>query len=600
MENTAIRPRAEIPVSDTWDLTRLYADEEAWEKDLSALMPMAEAVAAFAGTLGDGAATVARCLALETGLSRKMENVYTYAKMRQDEDNTLDAPQTMTDRAMSVNVAISEKLAFLQPELLSLDDAVLASYLTAAELAEYRRPLEELIRQKPHTLSAPEEQILAGMGELAASPQHIFTMLNSADMKYDPILTGDGTRLDVTNANFILLQTSEDRSIREKAFASFYAGYRSHANTLAAAYSASVKKDVFFARTRHYASALQMSLDDENIPIAVYDNLITVIRDRLPVMHRYVELRKKLLSLDALHCYDMYAPLVAELNQHYSFDQAKELVAQALKPLGDEYGQILQTGLNSRWIDVYENKGKSSGAYSWGTYDSSPYVLLNFTGTLDSVSTLAHEMGHSLHSYYSNQHQPYQTAGYKLFVAEVASTVNENLLIEYLLRQDIEDSFRLYLLNQYLENFKGTMYRQTMFAEFERETHALVESGNALNSTVLSNLYASLYEQYHGPALTMDADIRYEWSRIPHFYRPFYVYKYATGYSAAVYLSEQILSKGSSAVTPYLEFLSLGGSQDPLDSLLHAGVDMTRPEPISLALDKFDRILSDAEEIAAR
>lgn len=317
-------------------------------------------------------------------------------------------------------------------------------------------------------------------------------------------------------------------------------------------------------------------------------------------MHRYVALRKKLLHLDELHCYDMYAPLVAELNQRYSFDEAKELVSQALKPLGDEYGQILQTGLNSRWIDVYENKGKSSGAYSWGTYDSSPYVLLNFTGTLDSVSTLAHEMGHSLHSYYSNRHQPYQTAGYKLFVAEVASTVNENLLIEYLLRQDIEDSFRLYLLNQYLENFKGTMYRQTMFAEFEKETHALVESGNALNSTVLTNLYASLYEQYHGPSLTMDPDIRYEWSRIPHFYRPFYVYKYATGYAAAVYLSERILSEGAAAVTPYLEFLSLGGSRDPLDSLLHAGVDMTRPEPVSLALDKFDRILSDAEAIAAR
>ena len=594
-----LKERRELDPQFMWDLTSMYATDEEWEKALSTLEESIRKAAAFQGRLTD-AQSIAAYLDAATELGRTLSNLYCYASMRRSEDTRAEAAQSMYARINANYVKAISAIAFAEPEILSLPQQTLDDIADQECLKNHRFTLEKLLRQKPHTLSAAEEQLLAGFGEVFGAPAEIADNLQDADLVFDSVQDGEGHTVEVTGSNYITLQMSQDRTLRERAFRSYYKGYRQHSNTFAAAYAGAVKAATAEAVARHYASSRAMSMAGENIPAEVYDNLVSAVRAHLSAMYRYVALRKKILGLDELHYYDVYAPLVGERKESYTYGQAQQMVLDAVAPLGEDYQALVKKAYAERWIDVYPNKGKSGGAYSSGTYDSNPYILMNFTGTLDSVSTLAHEMGHSMHTWHSNHTQPPQYADYTLFVAEVASTVNENLMIEQLLKQEQDPARRLYLLNQYLENFKGTVYRQTMFAEFEREAHAMAERGEALSPAALNSLYAGLVKDYFGPELVMDEEVQYEWARIPHFYRPFYVYKYATGYSTAVALSEAILTEGESAVKRYREFLSMGGSAYPLDELRHAGVDLATPAPVNAALDKFERILDDAEQTLAR
>ena len=598
-ETEILKERSELDPNYQWDLRPMYADDAAWEADLAVLEEQIGAMAAFAGTLRD-AESIGAFFDAETALGRRLANLYCYASMRRSEDTRAEAGQRMYARITAKYAQAMAALSFAEPEILALPEETLQAAVEDARLADHKFTMQNLLRRKPHTLSAAEEKLLASLGEALGAPAEIADNLQDADLVFDPALDSEGQSVEVTGANYIMLQMSLDRTLRKNAFASLYKGYRQHINTFAAAYAGTVKAAVAEAAARHYPSSRAMSMAGENVPAEVYDNLVASVHRHMPAMYRYLALRKKILGVDALHYYDVYAPLMGEIKTRYTYEQAQQMVLDAVAPLGPDYVALVQKAYAERWIDVYPNKGKSGGAYSTGTYDSNPYILTNFTGTLDSVSTLAHEMGHSMHSWHSNHHQPPQYADYTLFVAEVASTVNENLLIEQLLQKETQPQMRLYLLNQYLENFKGTVYRQTMFAEFEREAHAMAERGEALSPAALNALYRRLICDYFGPDLVVDDEVQYEWARIPHFYRPFYVYKYATGYSAAVALSEAILNEGAPAVQRYKEFLSMGGSAYPLDELRHAGVDLSTPAPVDAALQKFERILDEAEAVYAQ
>lgn len=591
-----LKERREIDPQFQWDLTGMYATDADWEKALADLDAQIDAMSAFAGTLKD-AESIAAYLEAATRLELTLSDLYCYASLRRSEDTRAEAAQSMYARVTGKYVRAVSAVAFAEPEILSLPEETLRAIVEDSRLADHRFTLEKLLRQKPHTLSAAEEKLLAGFGEALGAPSQIADNLQDADLVFDPVTDGEGRSHEVTGSNYITLQMSEDRTLRENSFRSFYKGYRQHINTFAAAYSGAVKAATAEAAARQYESSRAMSMAGENIPTEVYDSLVAAVRGHLPAMYRYAALRKRILGVDELHYYDVYAPLAADTDARYTYQQAQQMVLDAVAPLGSDYQALVSKAYNERWIDVYPNKGKSGGAYSSGTYRSNPYIMMNFTGTLDSVSTLAHEMGHSMHTWHSKQNQPPQYADYTLFVAEVASTVNENLMIEQLLKKEQDPRTRLSLLNQYLENFKGTVFRQTMFAEFEREAHAMAERGEALSPAALNALYKGLVADYFGPALVMDDEVQYEWARIPHFYRPFYVYKYATGYSTAVALSEGILREGAPAVQRYKEFLSMGGSAYPLDELRHAGVDLATPAPVNAALEKFERILAEAEQI---
>lgn len=598
-EMEVLKERSQMDPQYQWDLTPMYQDDAAWEAEFATLEEEIQALSAFAGTLKD-AVSIGAYLDTSTEFVRKLSNLYCYASLRRSEDTRAEAGQSMYARVTAKYAQALAAMSFAEPEILSLPEETLQAIVNDAQLADHKFILENLLRQKPHTLSAAEEKLLATLGEALGAPAEIADNLQDADMVFDAVQDGSGNTVELTGSNYIMLQMSSDRTLRKNAFESYYKGYRQHINTFAAAYAGAVKGATAEASLRHYESSRAMSMAGENIPVEVYDNLIATVRKHMPAMYRYVALRKKILGVDELHYYDVYAPLVGEIKTRYTYEQAQQMVLDAVAPLGEDYGRLVRQAFADRWVDVYPNKGKSGGAYSSGTYDSNPYILTNFTGTLDSVSTIAHEMGHSMHTWHSNHHQPPQYADYTLFVAEVASTVNENLLIEQLLQKEQNPQMRLYLLNQYLENFKGTVYRQAMFAEFERDAHAMAERGEALSPAALNALYKRLVEDYFGPDLVMDDEVQYEWARIPHFYRPFYVYKYATGYSTAVALSEGILKEGAPAVQRYKEFLSMGGSAYPLDELRHAGVDLATPAPIDAALTKFERILDDAEATLAK
>jgi len=592
-----LKERNEISDEFKWKLGTLFDSDEAFEKSLRDLDEEVKGVVSYRGKLNN-VDDIHDFLVKKYDLLRKVNNVFTYASLRRTEDTRKSDAQSMYSRSYSKYVSITTALAFSEPELLSLDEDTFNKFVGDEKLSEYKFYLMDLYRAKNHTLLSNEEEIIASFGEVLANPGEVADALMDADMVFDSVLDKDGVEHELNSSNFILLQTSNDRVLRENAFKSFYKSYKQHINTFASTYSGAVKGSVVESKLRKYNSSLEMSLSSDNIPLSVYNNLIDTVHSRMDLMYRYVRLRKRLLKLDELHYYDLYAPLVSGDSKQYSYDEAKEMVVDAVKPLGEAYVERVKDAYKDGWIDVYPNKGKGSGAFSSGTYDSYPYIMMNYTGTLDSVSTLAHEMGHSQHSYLTNHTQPIQYADYSLFVAEVASTVNENLLIEQLLSKESDTKNRLALLNQYLEGFKGTVYRQTMFAEFEKEAHALLESGASLDPTTLNDLYEKLIKLYFGEDLIVDEEVKYEWARIPHFYYIFYVFVYATGYASAVALSEGILKKGEEARKKYLEFLSMGSSQYPLDELRHGGVDLTTPEPINLALDKFERVLEEAEKCA--
>lgn len=511
-EMEVLKERSQMDPQYQWDLTPMYHDDAAWEAEFATLEEEIQALSAFAGTLKD-AVSIGAYLDTSTEFVRKLSNLYCYASLRRSEDTRAEAGQSMYARVTAKYAQALAAMSFAEPEILSLPEETLQAIVNDAQLADHKFTLENLLRQKPHTLSAAEEKLLATLGEALGAPAEIADNLQDADMVFDAVQDGNGNTVELTGSNYIMLQMSSDRTLRKNAFESYYKGYRQHINTFAAAYAGAVKGATAEASLRHYESSRAMSMAGENIPVEVYDNLIATVRKHMPAMYRYVALRKKILGVDELHYYDVYAPLVGEIKTRYTYEQAQQMVLDAVAPLGEDYGRLVRQAFADRWVDVYPNKGKSGGAYSSGTYDSNPYILTNFTGTLDSVSTIAHEMGHSMHTWHSNHHQPPQYADYTLFVAEVASTVNENLLIEQLLQKEQNPQMRLYLLNQYLENFKGTVYRQAMFAEFERDAHAMAERGEALSPAALNALYKRLVEDYFGPDLVMDDEVQYEWAR---------------------------------------------------------------------------------------
>ncbi|MDP4158555.1 MAG: oligoendopeptidase F, partial [Bacillota bacterium] len=463
----------------------------------------------------------------------------------------------------------------------------------------YNHALEDILRKKEHILGSAEEKLLAQMGELAEAPGAIFSMANNADLKFPSIQDESGQTVELTKGNFIQFMESPKQTVRKAAFETLYKTYNKQRNTWAATLNASIKSDVSFAKARHYSTAIEASLDDDRVPLKVYDSLIDTVHEFLPQMHRYIQLRKKILKLKELHMYDIYVPIVPETSMTISYEEAKKIVIEGLRPLGQDYIRILEEGFEKKWIDVYENEGKTSGAYSWGTYRSHPYVLLNHQDTLNSMFTLAHEMGHSLHTFFSNRSQPHLYAGYKIFVAEVASTLNEALVMEDLLKKTKDDMTLAYLINHYLEQFRGTIFRQTMFAEFEKKIHSIVEEGGALTADYLSDIYRDLNSVYYGTEVILDPEIALEWARIPHFYNAFYVYKYATGFSAAVAFAQAILAEGEPAVSRYLKFLSSGSSDYPIELLRQAGVDMETPVPVRNALQVFTSLVERLETLLA-
>ena len=590
-----VKERSEIQQQYKWDLTSLFESDEKWEEKLASLKGQQQVALSYQGKL-DNAQTIYQYLKWDYSITSDLSDLFCYASLRHSEDTRDSNATSMYSRIYSLYVEISSASAFARPEILSLQDDKLKAIIEDDQLKDYRFMLEDLYREKKHTLSAKEEIVISSFGESFAAASEISESLRDSDLTFDDITDGEGKKYPLSESSYIHYQMSDDRTLRKSAFESYYKTYKQHIHTFASAYRAQVKTAVTEARLRGYGSSREMSLSKNNIPLSVYDNLIESVHRHLNLMYRYLAIRKKLLSVDELHYYDVYAPLSKGSNKQYTYKQAQQMVLEAVSPLGKEYQKKVQQAFDEKWVDVYPNVGKSNGAYSSGTYHSNPYIMMNFNGSLDSVSTLAHEMGHSLHTYLTNSHQPVQYSDYSLFVAEVASTVNENLLIDQLLQNCNDPRERLALLNEYLEGFKGTVYRQTMFAEFEMKAHQMAQQGQSLDCDSLSEVYENLIKLYFGDELVIDPEVKYEWARIPHFFNPFYVYVYATGYTSAVAIKEGILKQGQSAVDRYLEFLSMGSSDYPLNELKHAGVDLTSSESIDRAFEKLEEILDDAEK----
>ena len=593
-----VKDRKDIDVKDTWNLESIYANNELWEEDYAALEKDAAEFAKLKGAIEADVSKIPAVLDAYYGLHRRLSKLSVYARMRFDQDTTDSTYQTMSAKIGSLGVKIGAASAFVEPEILSYSKEQLeAAEKENERTAYYGRKIEEMLRGQEHTLDAEKEELLAAAGDMAEAPDDIFSVLMNADMKYPDIVLEDGTHLPLTNSTYISYMESPDRAVREGAFKTLYGQIASLKNTFAAIYRGNLKQAKFYAQSRKYSSARAMYLADSNVPESVYDNLLSAVHEALPMMYRYVAVRKKVLGVDKLHMYDVYTPIVAAQNQTYEFEQAKQMVLEALKPMGEDYLSHAREGLENRWIDIYPNKGKKGGAYSWGCYDSQPFILLNYTKNLDSVLTLIHEMGHSIHSYYSITAQDHAYSDYKIFVAEVASTCNECLLMHDLLEKTTDKEQRKYLLNHYLDSFKGTLFRQTMFAEFEKTAHDYCAQGKPLTAEALSQMYLELNQKYFGPDMEKDEEIAYEWMRIPHFYTPFYVYQYATGYSAAVALSAKILKEGKPAVDAYMSFLKGGESKDPIDLLKMAGVDMTTEKPVADALALFGELVAELEAL---
>ncbi len=590
--------RSEVPVESTWRLEDLFPDQAAWNEEYAKVKQLIGRAGEFQGKLKD-ADTIARCFAMEDEISLLTERLYVYANMLHHQDTAEPGPQALSEKSKKLSVEVGEALSYVTPEILSLPEEQLRKLAEDPKLAEYKRTLEEMLRQKPHVLSKSEESLLAQVGNVSQAPNTIFSMMNNADLKFPKVKNDKGEEVELTHGSYIQFLESRNPEVRREAFKAVYDTYGKWKNTLASTLSANVTKNIFYARARKYPSALEMSLFGDNVPKSVYDNLIATIHENLPLMHRYMALRKKLLKVDELHMYDLFTPLVEEFDMDIGYDDAKKTVYDSLTPLGEEYRKALQEGFDSRWIDVQENEGKRSGAYSWGAYGTHPYVLLNHKDNLNSMFTLTHEMGHALHSYYSDANNNYRDAQYPIFLAEVASTLNEALLMHYLLEKSTDPKEKMYLLTYYADQFRTTVFRQTMFAEFEKIIHEKAEQGEALTPQELSGIYYDLNKKYYGDGMVVDKDIEMEWARIPHFYTSFYVYKYATGFSAATSFAKQITEEGAPAVDRYLGFLKSGGSDYPINILKKAGVDMSSPEPIRQAMSVFKDLIEQMEQLTS-
>lgn len=598
MSDKLLKQRSDIDAKFKWDIEAMYPDEAQWEKDIAGCVSAAEKFTRFQGKVTDSSDILFEALDEKDKIWRKLEHAFVYAAMKKDEDNRVDKYQSMDDKCGSAIAKVSAAMSFFAPELLAADEEKILQYIDEnPKLELYRFALEDALREKKHVLSTAEENILAQLSEVTGATNDIFKMLNNADLTFGTVVDEDGDTVNLTHGNYITFMESHDRDLRKAAFTNMYEAYKAFINTIATTYNYNTKNDAVSARIRKYDSARQAALSSGNIPEEVYDNLIAVVNEYLPVLHRYIALRKKVLGVDELKMYDVYVPLVQLPKKEIPYEEALKMMQEGLAPLGTEYLAQVDKGTKEGWIDVYENQGKTSGAYSFGSYDSKPYILLNYTNTLKDVFTIVHEMGHSMHSFYTRKTQPFAYGDHSIFTAEVASTVNESLLMQHLLEKETDAEMRKYLINYYIEEFRTTLFRQTMFAEFEMLTHKEIENGGVLTAKWLCDVYDDLNKKYFGPALSEDEYIRYEWARIPHFYRGFYVYQYATGYSAATAISKRILTEGEPARKDYIEFLKSGSSDYPVELLKIAGVDMSSPEPIRMAMETFKDLVDELEKL---
>lgn len=598
MSTTTLPDRSEVLMSDTWDLSSLYVDAVAWEVDFNVLTAKLPKLGSYRGRLAESAEVLAEALNFDSEFDRLAERLGTYAFLKTTEDQSNSDFQAMKSRFQNLSVRASQETSYMRPELLAISESRMAELMSDDRLAVYRLQLERLTRYRPHTLSDGEERLLAMQGEMAMAAGDAFRKLNDADLRFGEIEDHEGRRLELSHATFSQLLISPDRGVRRKAFDQYYKQFADHENTLCATLAGTIHRDVYYAKARNYPSSLASSLFPDNVPEDVYNNLIQSVRASLPAVHEYLEVRRRKMNLDSLHHYDTYVPILSGVKKHHTWDRAVDVVLESLAPLGSEYTAVLEEGLRGRWSDRYPNRGKQSGAFSCGSFDGDPYILMNFKEeVLNDVFTLTHEAGHSMHSWYSSRSQPFQYYNYTIFVAEVASTFNEQLLTDHLLRNAADDRERAYLINNELDGIRGTIVRQTMFAEFEKRTHEMAEAGEPLTVKSLRAVYRELLAAYFGPSFTVDPVLELECFRIPHFYRAFYVYKYATGLSAAVALSRRVLEGGASELADYLGFLSGGCSKDPLDLLKGAGVDMTSPEPIQTTLQRFATLTAELDSL---
>lgn len=595
-----LKKREDVDIKETWSLSDIYESDEAWEKAFSEISSEISKYGEYEGKLGESAGMLYGCLAFDEKIGAAADKLYNYAFMKADQDTANTRYQEYLGKAAALWSNISSASAFISSEILEIDKERLDEFKKSDEAVRgFDRTLELIERRREHTRSAEIEALLADSVECTSAASDIFKMFNNADTRFEPIKNEKGELVEMSHGRYGMFMESSCREVRKAAFKSMYKPYIEHKNTLAAAFAGNVKRSVFYAKASHYNSSIEYHLSDANVPVSVYEKLIETVHRYLPVMYRYVALRKKMLGVDELHMYDVYTPIVPDAEIRVNFEEAVEMINKALAPMGDEYLSVLNEGFSSGWIDRCENEGKRSGAYCTSVHDVHPYVLTTFKGNLDSVFTLIHEMGHALHSWFSDKNQTYTNSQYKIFVAEVASTCNEALLNKYLLNNAEDKMQRAYIINHFLDGFKGTLFRQTMFAEFEKITHEKLEAGDILTAELLCGIYRGLNELYFGSEMIIDSEIDMEWARIPHFYTPFYVYQYATGFSAAIALSEKLAAGEKSALEDYMSFLKGGCTKDPIDLLADAGVDMKTSEPIESAMKVFERLVEELEKLLA-
>lgn len=588
--------RSTIEEKYKWKIDKMYSSKEEIEKDISKVKNLIQEVKEYKGKLSESKENLYKVLNISESASRIVQNLYVYTHMKQHEDTRINDNQGRATKTEMLSTDLGVATSYIVPEILAIEENKLSEYLKDEKLSFYTKYIKDILRDKPHTLSEREEEILAATSELSTIPENVYDMLAYADMEFPEIEDEEGNKVKLSHSNYSLFIKSKNSRVRKDAFEGEFSTYEKYKNTFASTLYGGIKSEIFYAKTRKYNSAIEASLFSDDVSLDVYNNLISAIDKSIPNLNKYVELKKKFLGLNEIHMYDLYVPLTDKFDMDIPYDKAQDIILEALKPLGEEYLKVIKSAFDEGWIDVYDNEGKKGGAYSWGSYDSHPYILMSYKNDLNSLFTLVHELGHSVHSHYSRTSQPFLYSDYKIFVAEVASTLNELLLINYLLENSKSKDETIYLLNYYLEQFRTTVHRQTMFAEFEKIVHQRVESGEPLTADEFTNIYYKLNEKYYGKSAIVDKQIGIEWARIPHFYSNFYVYKYATGFSAASALSQQILSEGSTAVDRYINFLKSGGSEYPLEQLKSAGVDMTKKESIEEALNVFAELVNKLEK----